>query len=45
MSLSTLHEQLRALRLGHFSQALQQQQAQRFHHQRLLDLEKVKSLP
>ncbi len=28
MSLSTLHEQLRALRLGHFSQALQQQQAQ-----------------
>ena len=28
MSLSTLHEQLRALRLGHFTQALQQQQAQ-----------------
>ena len=28
MSLSTLHEQLRALRLGHFTQALQQQQPQ-----------------
>jgi len=28
MSLSTLHEQLRALRLGHFTQALQQQQTQ-----------------
>ena len=28
MSLSSLHEQLRALRLGHFSQALQQQQEQ-----------------
>jgi DNA replication protein DnaC len=28
MSLSSLHEQLRALRLGHFCQALQQQQEQ-----------------
>lgn len=28
MSISILHEQLRALRLGHFTQALQQQQAQ-----------------